>query len=363
VLGQVLGVADIGEDGGKGAELAAFGHRNGDAALDHESQKPQGLQSHRLAAGVGAGNDEKAPFRGQFQIDGHHVPSICLAAALLDQEGMAGLAEIDAAFRAPDGFPGPELLGKPGLGLNGVQFGEDGQGEMHIVQIGPQEVGEPAQHRLFFPFFPVVEEVQGVVVLHHGQGLEIEGGLGLGLVVDDAGDGALVVGLDRNDVAAVALGNDGILQDVLIFRGKKTLFDLTVDALPGFGQFPAHLGQAGAGLIQNKIMGADALGNGLGQRAEVPEAVGERGQARGQIAPQLQVVLELPGEAQHLQDVGKGLGRQQAAPHGGSVQPGGQQGKIGEGQGPLAVLQLAQLLKLPEGGRKARQIGARLESA
>ena len=55
----------------------------------------------------------------------------------------------------------------------------------------PHQVGEPPQHRLFLAFFPVMEEVQGVVVLHDGQGLEKQGGLGLGLVVDDAGDGAL----------------------------------------------------------------------------------------------------------------------------------------------------------------------------
>ena len=149
----------------------------------------------------------------------------------------------------------------------------------------PHQVGEPAQHRLFFPLFPVVEEVQGVVVLHDGQGLEKQGGLGLGLVVDNAGNGAPVVGLDGNDVAAVALGDEGALEGVLVGRLEKFLLDLTIDPLPGVGQFTAHLGQAGAGLIQNKVVGADTLLKDLGKGGQVPEITGQARQARGQIAP------------------------------------------------------------------------------
>ena len=87
------------------------------------------------------------------------------------------------------------------------------------------------------------------------RGSRIQGGLGLGLVVDDAGNGAPVVGLDGNDVAAVALGDNGILQGVLVFRPEKGLLDLAVDPLPGLGQFPAHPGQAGAGLVQDEMWG------------------------------------------------------------------------------------------------------------
>ena len=100
-----------------------------------------------------------------------------------------------------------------------------------------------------------MQQVQGVVVLHDGQRLQEQGGLGLGLVVDDAGDGAPVVGLDGDDVAAVALGDEGVLEGVLVFRPEKILFDLAVDPLPGVGQFPAHPGQPGAGLVQDEMCG------------------------------------------------------------------------------------------------------------
>ena len=284
-LGQVLGVADVGEDRGKGAELAALVHGNRDAALDHEGQEAQGLQGHGFAAGVGPGDDEKAVLRGELQINGDDVRGGAVLPALLHQEGVAGLAEVHAALTPPDGFPGPELLGKFDLGLDGVQLAQGRQGQVNFRQNVPHQVGEPAQHRFFFPLFPVVEEIQGVVVLHDGQGFEIQGGPGLGLVVDDAGNGALVVGLDGNDVAAVALGNEGTLEGVLVGRLEKVLFDLAVDPLPGLGQLPAHLGQAGAGLIQDKVVGADALLKDLRQGGQVLKIIGQGRQARGQFAP------------------------------------------------------------------------------
>ena len=150
-----------------------------------------------------------------------------------------------------------------------------------------------------------------------------------------------VVGLDGNDVAAVALGDQGALEGVLVGRLEKVLLDLAVDPLPGVGQLTAHLGQAGAGLIQNKVVGADTLLNDLGEGGQVPEIAGQGRQARGQIAPQADIVPEVPGQAQHLQDLVKGFGGQQAAPDGGLGQPGGQQGKIGEGDGAFTVLEFA----------------------
>ncbi len=247
--------------------------------------KAQGLQGHGLAPGVGPGDDEKAVPGGKFQINGDHVRGRGVLPPLLHQEGVAGLAEVHAALTPPDGFSGPKLLGKFDFGLDGVQFAQGRQGQANFVEMIPHQVGEPSQHRFFFPLFPVVEEVQGVVVLHDGQGLEIQGGLGLGLVVDDAGNDALVVGLDGNDVAAVALGNQGTLEGVLVGRLEKVLLDLAVDPLPGVGQLTAHLGQAGAGLIQDKVVGADTLLDDLGERGQVLEIIGQGRQARGQIAP------------------------------------------------------------------------------
>ena len=111
-------------------------------------------------------------------------------------------------------------------------------------------------------------------MLHDGQRLQVQGGLGLGLVVDDAGDRPPVVGLDGDDVAPVALGDDGVLQGLPVFRPEKGLLDLAVDPLPGLGQFPAHPGQPGARLVQDEMMRADALLDGFLEAGEVLEAAG-----------------------------------------------------------------------------------------
>ena len=106
-LGQVLGVADVGEDRPKGAQLAAFVHGNGDAALGHEGQEAQGLQGHGLAAGVGPGDDEKAVLGVEGQVNRDYVRGGAILPPLLHQEGVAGLAEIDAALESARWALGP----------------------------------------------------------------------------------------------------------------------------------------------------------------------------------------------------------------------------------------------------------------
>ena len=212
---------------------------------------------------------------GECEVNRDYVRGGAILPPLLHQQGVASLAEVGAALSPPDGLSGPKLLGKSHPGLDGVQFAQGRQRQANFVEMIPHQVGEPAQHRFFFPLFPVVQKIEGVVVLHDGQGLEIQGGLGLGLVVDDAGNGAPVVGLDGNDVAAVALGNEGTLEGVLKGRLEKVLLDLAVDPLAGVGQFTAHRCQAGAGLIQDKVVGADTLLNDLGERGQVLEISGQ----------------------------------------------------------------------------------------
>ncbi len=89
-------------------------------------------------------------------------------------------------------------------------------------------------------------------------------------------------------------------------------------------------------------MGADALPDRVRQGREVMEARGQGGQWRGEAGAQGKIVLELPGQAQHLQQVVKGFRRQQAPPHRGLGEPGGQVGEIGQGQGALPGLQFLQ---------------------
>ena len=188
--------------------------------------------------------------------------------------------------------------------------------------------------------FPVEQQIDGVVGFHDGQRLQKQGGLGLGLVVDDPRDGPLVVGLEGDDVAPVALGDDGVLQGLPIFRPEKRLLDLTVNPFPGVGQFPAHPGESRARLVQDEIMRADALLDGFLEAGEVFEAGGQEVKVGGQLRRQPEVLAQVAGEDQDLQNLVEGLGVQQAAAHGGLGEPGGQGGEVGQGRSALPVLQL-----------------------
>jgi hypothetical protein len=61
VLLDRLVIADVGKDRVEDGQLGAVG-RNRDARLRHQGQQSDGLQPYRLAAGVGAADDELAMF-------------------------------------------------------------------------------------------------------------------------------------------------------------------------------------------------------------------------------------------------------------------------------------------------------------
>ena len=105
-----------------------------------------------------------------------------------------------------------------GLGEGEVELGErvdrrrDGVG-------GASDAGaEAAQDALDLALLFDLELAPGVAQLDDRQGLEEDGGAAGRHVVDDAGDLAAHVGLDRDDVTAVAQGDDRLLGDL---RGRS----------------------------------------------------------------------------------------------------------------------------------------------
>ena len=97
-LGDGLLVADVGQHP---AEHPHCGVRPGgdvQAALGHQGDETDGLQGHRLAAGVGAGDDQGVEPLPQLQVVGHGlllvdegVPGPAQAQELVRQFGLAAL--------------------------------------------------------------------------------------------------------------------------------------------------------------------------------------------------------------------------------------------------------------------------------
>ena len=240
---QVLGVADVGKDLVKRGEFAALGHRDGQTALHHEGEEPQGFQGHGLAAGVGPGNNQEALLRGQGDAGGDGFGGLRVVSFPGQEQGVPGLPEIHAAGAFQHGLPGLVLPGEAHLGRDGVELRQGVEILREFGQMVTHLVGEAPEDLFSLPFLLVGEEIQGVVLLHDGQGLQEQGGPGLGGVVDDARDHPFVVCLDRDDIAAVALGNKRALDDVLVLVGEEILLDLAVYGPAGVPQLPAHPGQ------------------------------------------------------------------------------------------------------------------------
>ena len=90
---DALLVADVRQHPVEHAHRAAVSRGDMQPALGHQRQQSQRLQAHRLAAGVGPGDDQGVKGLPQLDVDGYRPSAV--------QQGVAGLAELDAAA-APD---------------------------------------------------------------------------------------------------------------------------------------------------------------------------------------------------------------------------------------------------------------------
>ena len=113
-LGNTLFVADIRQNGIEGGQLAAVTGGNVQTALRHQGKQADGLQSYRLTAGIGAGDDHGIEIRAQADSDGHHSLGI--------DQGVPGFAQVNFTLVVHDGGPGPHPVGQLGLGENHIQL-------------------------------------------------------------------------------------------------------------------------------------------------------------------------------------------------------------------------------------------------
>ena len=106
-------VPDVRQDFFKNRNLAPVVHRQMQAALSHESEQPRRFQGDRLAAGVGAGDDQGVEALPQFQVDGHRL--------LLVQQRMPSVAEHEPAVLHQFRLHAVHLIGQLAPGEDQVQ--------------------------------------------------------------------------------------------------------------------------------------------------------------------------------------------------------------------------------------------------
>ena len=200
---DALLVADIRQDMAEDRQDAAV--RGGDvqAALVHGREQADRLERNGLAAGVRAGDDERVEAAAELDVDRHGL-------GLVEQR-MARAAE-DQSLALGVGLAAVELVGELGLGKDQIQPDQYLVVGVDVVAVLGAVGGELCEDALDLKLFLGRELAQLVVGLDGRHRLDKERHARGGDVVHESRHGALVVCLDRDDIAVRAHGNDRLLQ-------------------------------------------------------------------------------------------------------------------------------------------------------
>ncbi len=205
-------VADVGEDVAPDRQAAAGGGRDVQTRLVHQAQQPQRPQGHGLAAGVRPGDDERRVAVADPDVDGDH---------LAREARVAGGQQDDLGTVGRLGARAVEVGGKGRLGGPQVEAGQRIERLAQGRRIGRDQrrelIEDPCDLLLFgdLGLAPGVPELDGDERLHE-QGLAAARS-----VVDDALHPGTGLGLDRDDVAAVAQRHDRFLERVAQLRADQ----------------------------------------------------------------------------------------------------------------------------------------------
>ena len=236
-LGNGLLIPDVREHPAEDPHRAVRLGRDVQPTLGHQCNEAQGLEGHRLAAGVGTGDDQGVEPVSQLQVVGHRL--------LFIQQGVPRSPQPQVPFRQA-GLAGLHLQGELSPGEDGVQQDQQGIVLPDILLMGGALGGQLRQDAFNLLFLPGRQLTQLVIGLHHPHGLNEEGGAAGGHVVDQAGDGVLVLRLHRYHVPVGADGNDGLLEVFGLVGGDQPLEDVPHPGLGG-AHVPPDGGQLAAG--------------------------------------------------------------------------------------------------------------------
>ena len=187
---------------------------------------------------------------------------------------MAALDDAQKALLVHFRLHGVHLPAQPGLGKGQIHLAQYPKPLQDILAIGGAKGGKLREDPLDLLFLLPQELFIFVAQLHHRRGLDEQSGPAAGLIVDQAGDVLPVFLLHRQHEAAVADGNQGLLQILLEGGGTDHIpqpFPHPVvgdahtppDPQQGRGSPVADLllpGDAPADLLLDAPMGLEPLG-------------------------------------------------------------------------------------------------------
>ncbi len=248
VVFDALLVADVDEDAAEDAGARVFADGDGQSALHHVLDEAHGLQAHRLASGVGAGDDEDALAAVQFDVERHGL--LAVAGERERQQGVARQRPVYQRRALEVGRDGVELPCQPGFGVDEVYLGQELVGveefPLEWSDFGGEFLQDADDFAALFPF----QFAYAVVGFHHFGRFDEHGASRGGLVVYDAFYLAFQGRGDGDDEAPVAHGGRHVLvHNAVLLRAAQDAVQGARDAAFGGGQFAAYAQEFGRGRV------------------------------------------------------------------------------------------------------------------
>jgi len=207
------------------ARQAGLRGRHGHTTLRQDNSQPDHLQDHRLAAGVGPGDDHRAGVGAQVEVERHRFRRVLL-------EGVEGVDVVRQAQhrgdhqrvartvkrQLPVGKNGPHGIGEVGetcLRLPRIELADTVLGPRQCIGGSAYVTGEVGEQALDLMLLGTIRLHQRVLLVERLQRLDVDGLPRRGGVVHHAGECAASPGAHRNDVTAAALRHQAVAQHAI----------------------------------------------------------------------------------------------------------------------------------------------------
>ena len=249
---DALLIADVCHDLLEHGQARAVRCRNVQAALRHHGEQADRLERDGFAAGIRAGDDEGVKVAAERDVDRDDD--------VLGDQRMAGAPERDAALREHGGGA-VEPVGQLRLGEDEVEPDEHVEIEGDVLAVRGAVGGELHEDALDLGLLLRAQFAQLVVRLDGGHRLDEERGAGAGHVVHEAGDAALVLGLDGNDIALGAHGDNRLLQRLGVARRGDDLLQRVVHPCARGADQAADGGELRRRGVRNLVLAHDGAGD------------------------------------------------------------------------------------------------------
>lgn len=248
---DALLVADVGVDVRVDGDDGVRRRRQIAARLGEQHHHAERLHADRLAARVRAGDEQHAVVLADADVYRHDF--------VLRDEGMARLAKVRAALAVELRAVCLHHLREARLGEGEVEVAEDaavlGERPAVLVDLG----GQVAQDALDLLLLGERQLLDVVVELDDGHRLDEERRARGRLVVDDAREARAVLLLDGDDVALVAHGDDGVLEEFLVLGIVEDARDALLDVRLGGVELAADAPQLDARVLAHGAVLVDGV--------------------------------------------------------------------------------------------------------